>query len=242
MPARLDFCQSATGLLLGLFMWVHLFLVASILLGQSSFDFVAKVMEGAFLTSSGEGYPILVSFAAMSVFTLFIIHSALGIRKFPSNWQQHNILCTHLETIRHKDTNLWFIQFITGFIMFFLGSVHLFIIMTHPAQINSVDSSHRIISEWMWPLYFVLLISVELHGTIGLYRLCVKWGWFEGKDAKTSRKKLKTIKSILSFLFIVIGIAALITFSYHGIKQLNDNNSKTESKVSNQNSNTLKDR
>jgi succinate dehydrogenase/fumarate reductase cytochrome b subunit len=33
-PARLDLLQSGTGLALGLFMWVHMFFVSSILLGK----------------------------------------------------------------------------------------------------------------------------------------------------------------------------------------------------------------
>ena len=35
-PARLDFAQSATGLILGLFMWGHMFFVSSILLGYDA--------------------------------------------------------------------------------------------------------------------------------------------------------------------------------------------------------------
>ena len=70
----------------------------------------------------------------------------------------------------------------------------------------------------MWLFYLVLLLSVELHGSIGLYRLCVKWGWFEGKDAKASRKKLKTAKWVVSAVFIVLGLASLAAFlkiGYH---------------------------
>ncbi len=40
MPARLDVAQSVTGLLLGLFMWVHLFLV-------STQEFATYVAAGA---------------------------------------------------------------------------------------------------------------------------------------------------------------------------------------------------
>ena len=36
-----------------------------------------------------------------------------------------------------------------------------------------------------------LLFCVELHGGIGLYRLAVKWGWFEGEDPNASRRRLK---------------------------------------------------
>ena len=41
---------------------------------------------------------------------------------------------------------------------------------------------------------FFLLLAVEFHGTIGLYRLCVKWGWFDGENPKATRKALKKKK------------------------------------------------
>ncbi len=208
IPARLDYYQSLTGLVLGLFMWVHMCLIGSILLGKNAFYTIAKIMEGSFLTSTGDGFPILVSLAAIGIFTLFIIHAALAVRKFPISWEQYKIMNSHVKMIKHEDTTQWRTQFITGFIMFFLGSAHLVIIMTNPT-IDPYISADRIISHWMWPFYFVLVIAVELHGTIGLYRLCVKWGWFDGKDPKAKRKKLKTLKKMLSVFFIVIGILSL---------------------------------
>lgn len=211
IPARLDFLQSGTGLVLGLFMWVHMFLICSILLGRDTFNFVAKMMEGAFLSSTGHGWPILVVLAVSGVMTLFIVHAALAIRKFPHNWMQYRTLRQHVKMMNHADTNMWFIQFITGFAMFFLGTVHLIIIMTNP-QITDVASAGRVYGDVMWPFYAILLICVELHGTIGLYRLCVKWGWFIGKDAKQSRKRLQILKQVLSVFFIVIGFAALYAF------------------------------
>ncbi len=48
-PARLDFLQSATGLALGLFMWVHMFFVATILLGKDAMWTVARMFEGYFI-------------------------------------------------------------------------------------------------------------------------------------------------------------------------------------------------
>ena len=53
---------------------------------------------------------------------------------------------------------------------------------------TSYESSARVWDEYMWPLYILLLLAVEFHGTIGLYRLCVKWGWFDGENPKATRK------------------------------------------------------
>ena len=209
LPAKLDFIQSATGLILGLFMWGHMLLVSSILLGKDTMYFVAKSLEGSFLTSDGHGFPILVSLAAAGISVIFIIHALVAIRKFPSSWKQFRIYRSHMNTIKHPDTNLWFTQVVTAFIMFFLGSIHLFVIMTHPSEIGPFASSDRIVSDWMWPLYLVLLFAVELHGTIGLYRLCVKWGWLEGKNSKVTRKRLKNLKRFLTIFFLVLGLATL---------------------------------
>jgi fumarate reductase subunit C len=212
IPARLDLAQSGTGLVLGLFMWVHMLLVGSILLGKGSFNFVAKTMELSFLSDTGHGYPSAVFFAVFSVFTLFIIHAALGVRKFPISWKQHTIIRSQMGMMKHSDTNLWYWQVVTGFIMFFLGSVHLFIMLTHPGQIDPYLSSDRVFSSTMWPLYLVLLFCVEVHGTIGLYRLCMKWGWFGGKDPVKSREKLKMIKNRATIFFLSIGVLALLVF------------------------------
>jgi len=220
IPARLDLAQSGTGLLLGLFMWVHMLLVASILLGKGSFDFVAKFMELSFLSGTGEGYPSAVFFAVLIVFTLFITHAALGMRKFPVSWKQHSILRSQMDMLKHEDTNLWYIQAITGFAMFFLGSVHLYVMLTHPGEIDPYLSADRFVFHNMWPLYLILLVAVELHGTIGLYRLCMKWGWFQGKDAKKSRQTLKLLKKRLTIFFLVLGLLSFLVFVVIGISHL----------------------
>jgi fumarate reductase subunit C len=64
----------------------------------------------------------------------------------------------------------------------------------------------------MWPLYILLLLAVEFHGTIGLYRLAVKWGWFDGDDPKATRKKLKTYKKALTWFFLILGFATLAAY------------------------------
>ncbi len=217
IPARLDFAQSGTGLILGLFMWVHMLLVGSIILGKGTFNFVAKTMELAFLSETGHGFPIAVFFAVLTIFTLFIVHALLGVRKFPISWKQHRILRDQMQMMNHTDTNLWYIQVVTGFLMFFLGSVHLYIMLTNPGSIDPYMSADRIVSGNMWPLYLILLVCVELHGTIGLYRLCMKWGWFAGKDAKKSRQNLKKMKNRATIFFMTVGILALLVFIVIGI-------------------------
>jgi fumarate reductase subunit C len=220
LPARLDFLQSGTGLILGLFMWVHMILVGSIVLGPGMFNWVAKTMELAFLSDTGHGYPIAVFFAVSVIFTLFITHALLGMRKFPISWKQHRIMRDQMVMMKHQDTNLWYIQAVTGFIMFFAGSVHLYIMLTHPGSIDPYLSADRVVSSNMWFVYLILLICVELHGGIGLYRLCMKWGWLQPKNfksARESRKKLKQLKNRLTIFFLSLGLLALLVFIVIGI-------------------------
>merc|ERR1711941_74602 len=113
------------------------------------------------------------------------------------NFKQYQVMKAHADNMDHEDTKLWFVQAFTGFAMFFLGSVHLYIMMTQADAIGPYASADRVWSNWMWPLYILLLLAVEFHGTIGLYRLAVKWGWCDGDDPKATRAKLKTWKKSL---------------------------------------------
>ena len=218
IPARLDFVQSATGLILGLFISVHILLEGSIILGKGSYAFVAKNMELAFLSDDGHGFPITVFFAAFIIFTLFITHALLGIRKFPISWKQHRIIRDQMQMMKHQDTSLWYVQALTGFIMFFVGPVHLYIILSNPGTIDPYLSADRIVSGNMWFLYLTLLICVVFHAAIGLYRLCMKWGWFAGKDARKSRLTIQTLRNRLTIFYLSIGILALLVFVVIGIK------------------------
>ena len=214
-PAKLDYMQSASGLLLALFMWAHMALVSSILLGKDVMYTVSKFLEGEYIF--GDSYPILVTATAGFIFIVFIIHALIAIRKFPGSFTQYRKYRAHMKRMKHGDTNLWFYQIVTGFTMFFLGSIHLFIIMTNPGDIGPYASSDRIVSEWLAPLYILLLLAVEFHGTIGLYRLAIKWGWFEGKDAKKSRKRLKIYKWSITAFFLTLGFLSLAAYIKIGL-------------------------
>lgn len=216
LPAKLDFIQSFTGGFLALFMWGHMLFVSSILISKDFMYTITKFFEGSFIFN--EGQPIIVSIIAFIIFVIFIVHAALGMRKLPSNFKQYQVIKAHAKSMNHDDTKLWFTQAFTGFAMFFLGSVHLYIIMTHSDAIGPYESSDRVWSEYMWPLYILLLLAVEFHGTIGLYRLCVKWGWFDGENPKATRKTLKKIKWALTVFFLVLGFASLAAYMKIGME------------------------
>jgi fumarate reductase subunit C len=219
-PARLDLLQSATGLALGLFMWVHMFFVATILLGKDVMWTVARMFEGYFIF----GRPVygLVSALVACVATLFVVHAVLALRKFPSNYRQYRIYRDHSKQMKHEDTTLWYWQVVTGFALFFLASVHLYIMLTRPDRIGPFESADRVWSDLMWPLYLVLLFAVEFHGGVGLYRLALKWGWFENGDPLATRRKLRRFKWGLTGFFLVLGLLTLAAYMKIGYEHAPD--------------------
>ncbi len=211
MPARLDFIQSATGLILALFITLHLIFEASILISKDAMLAVTKFFEGYYFF--GETYPGIISFLAASIFFIFILHAMTAVRKFPSTYRQYRIFISHNNNFKHSDTSLWLYQVITGSIMFFLGSVHLYMMMSQPSQIGPYASADRIYSEWMWPLYLILLISVILHAFIGLYRLALKWGLFSLFSKNTGNSKQDKKNKVLMKKWMFIGIIVYLSIS-----------------------------
>ncbi|MDF1700927.1 MAG: fumarate reductase cytochrome b subunit [Planctomycetota bacterium] len=219
VPARLDWWQSATGLLLGLFMWTHLLLVSSILISKDAMLYVTRLLEGSTNPSEEGGHPILVSGAAIAIFVLFVVHAGLAMRKFPANWKQWRTMRSHMKMMKHGETSQWWVQAVTGFIMFFLGSAHLIIIASNADKIGPGLSSDRFWSWGLWPLYLILLLAVEVHGAIGLYRLVIKWGIFDGKDPRATRRRLKKIKTGLTIFFITLGLLSFAAYVKIGMER-----------------------
>ena len=70
----------------------------------------------------------------------------------------------------------------------------------------------------MWLLYIVLLICVEIHGSVGLYRAAMKWGWFDGENPKATRAKMLKIKKLLSVVFLTLGVVTLLAYIKIGLE------------------------
>lgn len=218
-PARLDLVQSASGLFLGLFMWGHMAFVSSILISKDAMWWVTRMFEGQFVF--GERYPGIVAAIVAFVAGAFALHAMLAMRKFPANFQQYREFSGHRKMLRHEDTTLWWLQAVTGFALFFLASVHLYQMLMHPGDIGPYESADRVWSGRWWPLYLVLLFAVELHGGVGLYRLAVKWGWFEGDDPNRSREILKRVKWGITVFFLALGLLTLAAYIKIGYEHRN---------------------
>ena len=230
-PARLDFIQSVTGLILAVFIMGHILFEASILISHEMMYKVTIMFEGYYFF--GETYPGIISFLAGSIFVIFIVHAAVAIRKFPSSYKQYKIIREHTQRFKHEDSSLWVIQVITGFMMFFIGSVHLYIMMTQPSNIGPFASSSRVVDEFMGPLYFMLLISVVSHAFIGLYRLALKWGFMEGESSKKSRRNFKLLMKLMIATYLIVGLSSLVKYTYIGLNHDFSDGIKYKSKTIN---------
>jgi fumarate reductase subunit C len=214
-PARLDLAQSLSGLVLALFMWGHMLFVSSILLGKDAMWTVTRAFEGYFLF--GVSHPIIVAVAVAGVMLLIGLHAVLAVRKFPAGYSQFTTFRNHRHVMRHADTTLWFWQVATGFALFFLAFIHLYLLLVRPDRIGPYESADRVWSDHLWPLYIVLLLTVEFHGSVGLYRLCVKWGWPTGKNPDITRRWLKLFKWSITVFFLALGAATLAAYVKIGI-------------------------
>jgi fumarate reductase subunit C len=213
-PAKLDIAQGVSGLLLAIFMWAHMLFVSSILISKDAMYTVTKAFEGRYLF--GEARPWLVSLVVACVLLLFVLHAALAMRKFPSGYQQSKIFIAHQRQLKHGDTRLWFVQVVTGFVLLFLGSAHLVFMLVNPDQIGPYQTADRV---WggMWPIYLLLLFAVELHGGIGLYRLAVKWNWFQSEHGDgVSRQVLRRVMWGIIVGLISLGLVTLAVEMNHG--------------------------
>lgn len=207
IPALQDKLQSLTGLVLACFMLCHMIFTGTILLGKGAFEAVVHFAEPG-------GIHQVTNVVAFVLFIIFALHAFLAMRKFPANYRAYQAFKAHKIRMRHCDTTLWWIQFLTGFALFFFAGGHLLTI-TFGEKITP-DLSIARFSE-LHLFYFALLIFTILHASIGMYRLYVKWVSIEGdgktsnekrRDAIARRKKVKKIIFIVWGAFFVLSIIA----------------------------------
>lgn len=209
-PAWLDILQGASGLLLVLFMWAHMLFVSSILLGVDAMYAVARMFEGEFIF--GKPYPLLVSGAVAFIFLIFVVHALVAIRKMPASYREYRQFLRHSSIFKHSETRLWLVQVVTGWVLMLLACAHLYQMLVHPGDIGPYASADRVWSGRWWPLYLVLLVSVEVHGGIGLYRLALKWGWVNPGSGAAGREKLRKVKWAITGFFLGLGLLTLAAY------------------------------
>jgi fumarate reductase subunit C len=111
---------------------------------------------------------------------------------------------------------LWIWQVRTGMIMLVLGSFHLILLgldvftplFGNHAGIESATTLARV-GAGLWLPYAILLICVEFHASVGLYRLAIKWG----ADMWLSRTALHVTEQVIFWLILVIGGVTLFVLA-----------------------------
>ena len=109
-------------------------------------------------------------------------------------------------------TVLGFLVALTGVVVMFLAFAHLYQMLVHPGLIGPYASADRVWSGIWWPFYLVLLVAVEIHGGVGLYRLSLKWGWVRAVEDREARIRLRKVKWWITGLFLLLGIATLLAY------------------------------
>lgn len=208
-----EILSGGSGLLLALFMWGHMILVGSILTGERGFDWLAKSLEDYYLAQPL--VPIIL--------LLFLVHAVLASRKIPAQLDERRRMIRLGRDLRastgfepHLDSLLWIWQVRTGMVMLVLGSFHLLLLGTDLLTplfgerygIEAVTSLARV-RAGLWLPYAVLLVCVEFHASIGLYRLAVKWG----AGARLSRDVLRIVERVLLWFFLALGIVILLVLA-----------------------------
>ncbi len=222
--ARRELCyeliSGASGLFLALFMWGHVVLVGSILTGERGFDWMATMLERYYIAQ-----PTVVF-----VFAIFLIHAILAARKVPSQLRERAEFVRVAAALRkvdgpkrsaspfvpHLESMLWVWQVRTGFIILVLGSFHLGLLgldvftslFGDRAGIEAQTTLARV-QAGLWIPYAVLLLCVEFHASVGLYRLAVKWG--AGKLA--SRPFLRAVERVVFWLVLGLGTVTLFVLA-----------------------------
>ncbi|WP_412973813.1 succinate dehydrogenase/fumarate reductase cytochrome b subunit [Oceanidesulfovibrio marinus] len=195
--AYMDWAQMLTGAILILFMWSHMILVSSVIIGPGAMNALAVFFESTGLAQVGG--PIIG--------VLFLFHFVLAARKVPFRLDQQKVFLKHSRMLHHGDTWLWVIQAVSAMIILIMGAAHMWVVLTD-LPITAAKSAARM-QHWPWLIFYLCLLPlVELHVSIGFYRIGVKWGFIK-RSSRTGGKKLE--RGLL-IVFLVIGFLTIIRF------------------------------
>ena len=192
-------------------MWGHMLLVGSILLGNRGFDWMALQLEHYYIAQP----------TVLAIFAIFIVHAVFASRKIPAKLRERQQVIAlskdlHRSWEPHIDSLLWIWQVRTGMVILVLGSFHIILLgvdVFTPLYGDHVgiesETTLARVAAGLWLPYAALLLCVEFHASVGLYRLAIKWG--VGKTL--SRRTLSYIERILFWLILVFGTVTLMVLA-----------------------------
>jgi fumarate reductase subunit C len=208
-----ELASGASGLALALFMWGHMVLVGSILTGERGFDWLAGMLEDYYIAQP----------TVLIIFLLFLVHAVLASRKIPAQLAERRQMIKLGRDLKessgfdpHRESLLWIWQVRTGMLILVLGSFHLILlgidVMTPlfgaGSGIEAVTSIARV-RAGLWLPYAILLVCVEFHAGIGLYRLAIKWS----VGAFLTRKTYRVLEHMLLWFFLGLGVIVLLVLA-----------------------------
>jgi fumarate reductase subunit C len=194
----MELLELATGLFLFIFLQFHLLAVSSIILGPDTFNRDSARLDEYYL--SYVGIPLVV--------LAVLVHGLVALRKAPWKFKEARVFIQHSRRLAHLDTWAWLVQIITGMLVLVLAAIHIWSVMlTWPIQ--AASSAARVQGGY-FSFFVLLLLVAEIHAMVGLYRILVKWSWF-------NRHRF-TPYLVYSTLFLVgLGFVALLVFYFRHI-------------------------
>jgi fumarate reductase subunit C len=197
--AWLDLLQMLTGAGLVFFMWAHMLLVSSVVISPGLMNGIAGFFEGTGLAQVGG--PLIGC--------VFLFHFIVAARKMPFRLQEQKNIWQQSVMLKHADTWLWLVQVVTALVILIMGSIHIWEVLTN-LPITAARSAARIQDGFWLVFYLILLPLVELHVSIGFYRIGVKWGFIK----RQNRSQAMKAKKILFGIFMFIGLTTLLRFYF----------------------------
>ncbi len=208
-----ELLSGGSGLVLALFMWGHMVLVGSILTGERGFNWLAGMLEDYYIAQP----------TVLVIFILFLVHAALAARKIPAQLTERRQMIKLGRDLKassgfdpHVESMLWIWQVRTGMLILVLGSFHLILLSMDTLTplfgerpgIEAITSVARV-RAGLWLPYAILLVCVEFHAGVGLYRLAIKWG----AGTLLTRKTLRVLEHVLLWFFLGLGVVVLLVLA-----------------------------
>jgi fumarate reductase subunit C len=208
-----ELLSGGSGLVLALFMWGHMVLVGSILTGERGFNWLAGMLEDYYIAQP----------TVLAIFMLFLVHAVLAGRKIPAQLAERRQMIKLGRDLKaasgfdpHVESLLWIWQVRTGMLILVLGSFHLILLgmdtltplFGERPGIEAITSVARV-RAGLWLPYAILLVCVEFHAGVGLYRLAIKWG----AGTLLTRKALRILERVLLWFFLGLGVVVLLVLA-----------------------------
>ncbi len=203
-----DLAQSLSGVFLVGFLWMHMLFVATVVISPDLFDRLSIGLDKYYLAQVGIPATIL----------LILFHIILAGRRVPLRLRDMRITWRLTKMMKHADTWIWTGQLVTAILIGIMASMHLWNIMTswplraatsaaRVAHVGPADHAFGGFAfPWMMVFYVFFLLVGEYHAGFGLYRVLVKWGWFD-------RKPMGYVLKAITVVIVVLGFLALYTFN-----------------------------